>query len=202
MVINMGKKKQLKLDIPKLTAKETLIGYVGTLTEKQAKEAYQMLLERFSSKRARIIKFNRNGVQDTGINGKVRLTPREYERLIEERGELYFHRVVEILYDYICYLEDRGESEAPIRRRLKEYQRISHYYKLTKGWVAERYQEELNQVNQSKVASSAYNNSLSVWDIETLEQAQKFIDELPSELKINNPEVEYLMARFPNLLLR
>lgn len=196
----MGKRKQLKLDIPKLTAKETLIGYVGTLNEGQAKEAYQMLLERFSSKRARVIKFNRNGIQDT--NGKVRLTPREYERLVEERGELYFHRVVEILYDYICYLEDRAESETPARRRLKEYQKISHYYKLTKGWVAERYQEELNKNNQSKIASKSYNESLSVWDIETLEQAQKFIDELPNELKINNPEVEYLIVRFPKLLLR
>lgn len=198
----MVKKKQLKLDIPKLTAKETLIGYAGTLTEKQAKEAYQMLLERFSSKRARVIKFNRNGVQDVSSNGKIRLTPREYERLVEERGELYFHRVVEILYDYICYLEDRAESETPARRRLKEYQKISHYYKLTKGWVAERYQEELNKQNQSKIASKSYNESLSVWDIETLEQAQRFIDELPSELKINNPEVEYLMVRFPKLLLR
>lgn len=200
MVINMGKKKQLKLDIPKLTAKETLIGYASTLNEGQAKEAYQMLLERFSSKRARVIKFNRNGIQD--VNGKVRLTPREYERLVEERGELYFHRVVEILFDYICYLEDRAESETPARRRLKEYQKISHYYKLTKGWVAERYQEELNRNNQSKIASKSYNESLSVWDIETLEQAQRFIDELPSELKINNPEVEYLMVRFPKLLLR
>ena len=196
----MVKKKQLKLDIPKLTAKETLIGYASTLTEKQAKEAYQMLLERFSSKRARVIKFNRNGIQDTYYNGKVRLTPREYERLIEEKGEFYFHRAVEILYDYICYLEDRAESEITARRRLKEYQRISHYYKLTKGWVAERYNQEHNI--QPEVTSTPYNESLSVWDIETLEQAQRFIDELPSELKINNPEVEYLIVRFPKLLLR
>lgn len=195
----MGKKKQPKPDIPKLTAKETLIGYAGTLTEKQAKEAYQMLLERFSSKRARVIKFNRNGVQDS-INGKVRLTPREYERLIEERGELYFHRVVEIIYDYICYLEDRAESEVTTRRRLKEYQRISHYYKLTKGWVAEKYNQEHNI--QTGATSKAYNKSLSVWDIETLEQAQTFYNELPSELKINNPEVEYLATRFPELILR
>lgn len=195
----MGKRKQLKLDIPKLTAKETLVGYTGTLTEKQAKEAYQMLLERFSSKRARVIKLNRNGVQDP-IGGKVRLTPREYERLIEEKGELYFHRVIEILYDYICYLEDRAESEVTTRRRLKEYQRISHYYKLTKGWVAERYNQEHNI--QTEATSTPYNNSLSVWDIETLEQAQTFYNELPNELKINNPEVEYLATRFPGLILR
>lgn len=196
----MVKKRQLKLDIPKLTAKETLIGYAGTLTEKQAKEAYQMLLERFSSKRARVIKFNRNGVQDTSTNGKVRLTPREYERLIEEKGEFYFHRVIEILYDYICHLEDRAGSEITARRRLKEYQRISHYYKLTKGWVAERYNQEHNI--QTEATSTLYNKSLSVWDIETLEQAQTFYNELPNELKINNPEIEYLVTRFPELILR
>ena len=189
----MGTRKQLKLDIPKLTAKETLIGYVGTLNEKQAKEAYQILLERFDIHRARVIKFNRNGIQDT--NGKVRLTQNEYNKILSEKGELYFHSVVEILYDYICYLEDRGKSEAPIRRRLKEYQRISHYYKLTKGWVAEKYQKEYGATH------SNYNKTLSVWDINTLEEAQRYYNELPSELRINNPEIDYLVTKFPSLIL-
>lgn len=185
-------KKQLKLDIQKLTAQEVLRGYIGTLTEKQSKEAYQLLLERFSPKRARVIKFDRNGTQS--ITGKVRLTPREYERLIEERGELYFHRVVEILYDYICYLEERAEAEAPIKKRLREYRRISHYYKLTKGWVFEKYNLEFGQ-------QSNYDESLCVWDIETLAQAQKYYDSIPAALRINNPEIEYLTSRFPELIL-
>lgn len=188
----MVNKKQLKLDIPKLTAQEVLRGYIGTLTEKQSKEAYQLLLERFSPKRARVIKFDRNGTQS--ITGKVRLTPREYERLIEERGELYFHRVVEILYDYICYLEERAEAEAPIKKRLREYRRISHYYKLTKGWVFEKYNLEFGQ-------QSNYDESLCVWDIETLAQAQKYYDSIPAALRINNPEIEYLTSRFPELIL-
>lgn len=188
--------KKDKVKIPKLTNKETLIGYVGTLNEAQAKEAYQILLERFSCKRARVIKFNRNGIQDT--SGRVRLTPREYERLIEEYGELYFHRVVEILDDYIAYLEERGESEAHIKRRLREYQRISHYYKLTKGWVAERYKQEHN-IN-SEAISNRYNNSLSVWDIETLEQAREYLNKIPSALRINNPEIDYLYQKFPQLI--
>ena len=100
------KKDQLKLNIPKLTNKEVLIAYVSTLNDKQAKEAYQILLERFDIHRARVIKFNRNGVQDT--NGKVRLTQNEYNKIITEKGELYFHSAVEILYDYIVYLEERS----------------------------------------------------------------------------------------------
>lgn len=196
----MSNKKQLKLKIQKPTAKETLTAYVQTLTEKQSKEAYQLLLERFDCKRARVIKFDRNGVQQTNNLGKVRLTKGEYDRVIQQFGDIYFHRAVEILYDYISNLEVRAESESIARRRLKEYQRISHYYKITKGWVNERVIIELN--NNSKNNSKSYNETLSVWDIETLQDAQRFIDELPNELKINNPEVEYLMVRFPNLLLR
>ena len=196
----MSNKKQLKLKVPKLTAKETLIAYAQTLTEKQSKEAYQLLLERFDCKRARVMKFDRNGVQQTNNLGKVRLTKGEYDRVIQQFGDIYFHRAVEILYDYISNLEVRAESESIARRRLKEYQRISHYYKITKGWVNERVTIELN--NNSKSNNKPYNETLSVWDIETLQDAQRFIDELPNELKINNPEVEYLMVRFPNLLLR
>lgn len=188
------------MDIPKLTNKETLIGYAGTLTEVQAKEAYQILLERFSCKRARIIKFNREGIQDP-IVGKVRLTPREYERLIEEAGDLYFHRVVEILYDYIIYLEERAPYEATTRRRLNEYKKISHYHKLTKGWVAQRYEEELNN-NNSKGNSNPYSETLNVYDINSEEQAQRYINELPVELRINNPDIDFLIMKYPRLILR
>lgn len=187
------KKDQLKLNIPKLTNKEVLIAYASTLNEKQAKEAYQILLERFDIHRARVIKFNRNGVQDT--NGKVRLTQNQYNKIISEKGELYFHSVVEILYDYIVYLEERSQSESTLRSRLREYNRISHYYKLTKGWVAERYQKEYGATH------SNYNKTLSVWDINTLEEAQRYYNELPSELRINNPEIDYLVTKFPSLIL-
>ena len=50
-----------KIKPAKLTAKETLIAYVSTLSEKNAKEAYQILLERFDIHRARCLKFNRQG---------------------------------------------------------------------------------------------------------------------------------------------
>lgn len=196
----MATKKQIKLNIPKLTAKETLIAYVQTLTEKQSKEAYQLLLERFDCKRARVMKFDRNGVQQTNNLGKVRLTKGEYDRVIQQFGEIYFHRAVEILYDYISNLEVRAESESVARQRLREYQKISHYYKITKGWVNERVLNEMN-IN-SKATHSPYNNSLSVWDIDNPTQAQRYIDELPSELKVNNPEIEYLVTRFPQLIVR
>lgn len=191
-----SKNGQQKLQLPKLTPQETLIGYVSTLNDKQCKEAYEMLLERFSCKRARIIKFDRTGMQN--INGKIRLTPREYERIIEELGELYFHRACEILDDYLTYLEERAQSEAPIRRRLNEYKKISHFYKITKGWVAERISEE----NNSKGISNPSIETLNFYDINTLEQAQRYIDELPSNLRFNNPEVEYLVTQFPQLIIR
>lgn len=155
------------------------------------------MLERFSPKRARVIKFLREGIQSPF--GKVRLTPRQYDLIIEQLGEIYFHRAVEILYDYIVYLEERAETEVVARRRLREYNKISHYYKLTKGWVAERVTQEMN-IN-SEGTSNPVNESLNFYDIETLEQAQQYINELPRELRVNNPEVEFLIAKYPQIIL-
>ena len=189
-------KNQLKLDLPKPTNQEVLLGFVATLKDGQCKEAYQMLLERFNPKRARIMKFNREAIQS--VQGKVRLTPRQYEMILENCGEVYFHRAVEILYDYIVHLEERADSEVVARRRLKEYNSISHYYKLTKGWVAQRVTDEMNV--QPEATQSLYNESLNFYDIETLEQAREYINQLPNELRINNPEVEFLCNRFPELI--
>lgn len=183
------------MKISKLTNKETLLGYVGTLTETQAKEAYQILLERFSSKRARVIKFNREGVQDTA--GKIRLTPREYERVLEEQGEVYFHRAVEMLYDYLVSLEERAECDSQLRQRLRYYNRISHYQKITKGWVAQRITEE---DIKSGIDTRPVNKVLNVYDIETLDEAIRYINELPNSLKFNNPDIEFLMLKFPQLM--
>ena len=47
-------KNTKKIKPAKLTAKETLIAYVSTLSEKNAKEAYQILLERFQSQMFKI----------------------------------------------------------------------------------------------------------------------------------------------------
>lgn len=181
--------------INKLTSKETLLGYVGTLTETQAKEAYQILLERFSCKRARVIKFNREGIQDK--DGKIRLTPREYERVLEEQGEVYFHRAVEMLFDYLASLEERAECDSQLRQRLRYYNRISHYQKITKGWVAQRISEE---DIKSGAGTKPANKILNVYDIETLDEAIQYINELPNSLRINNPDIEYLMLRFPQLM--
>lgn len=183
------------MKVEKLSAKETLLGYVGTLTEVQSKEAYQILLERFSCKRARVIKFNREGVQD--ITGKIRLTPREYERILEEQGELYFHRAVELLFDYIVSLEERAECDSQLRQRLRYYNRISHYQKITKGWVAQRLSE---QDIKSGAGTKPANEILNVYDIETLEQARQYLNELPNQLRINNPDIEFLEMKFPQLM--
>ena len=82
------------------------------------------------------------------------------------------------------------------RQRLKEYNKISHYYRLTKGWVAKRFEEENPQA-----ATSPVNETLCFQDISNEEQAQRYINELPSPLRINNPEVEFLLVQYPNLIL-
>lgn len=175
----------------KQSDRETLIAYISTLSDKKCKEAYQILLERFEIHRARCLTFNREGIETKPPEGKIRLTPNEFDRVLNEYGEQGFHELCEILYDYIVNLEERAVSEVVARTRLKNYQKISHYYKLTKGWVAQRYTEahpELAIINE--------NPPLSFGLIKTKGQAIEYIKSIPNELRFDNPEIVYLVQAY------
>lgn len=175
----------------KLKPQEVLIAYCSTLSDKKAKEAYQILLERFEVHRARVLTFHRNGQECPPPNGKIRLTPSQYETILSTYGEQGFHELCEILYDYIVYLEERAESEVIARRRLKEYQKISHYYKLTKGWVAQRYEEA-----HPNTIVNLENKPLNFFDISTKAQAIEYIKSIPNELRLDNKEIAYLIMEY------
>jgi len=175
----------------KHTSKEVLIAYCTTLSEKKCKEAYQVLLERFEIHKARCLTFSRGGVETKPPEGKIRLTPNQFNMILETYGEQGFHRLCEILYDYIVYLEERAPIEVTARRRLKEYQTISHYYKLTKGWVAERYEQE-HPVPTTKLE----NECLSFEDINSKSDAIKFIKSIPSHLRMDNKEIAFLVMYY------
>ena len=176
----------------KQTAKDTLIAYCSTLSEKNCKIAFQLLQERFEIHRKKHLLFNRAGVEATSPEGKVRLTPNQYKMLLEEYGELGFHRMCELLYDYIVHLEERAECELVARQRLKEYSKISHYYKMTKGWVAKRYEEE----NPTRGNSEPQEDTLNFEDVSNKTQAIKFIKSIPSHLRFDNQEITFLMFEY------
>lgn len=175
----------------KITPQEILIAYCSTLSDKRAKEAYQILLERFEIHKARCLTFDRYGKECPPPQGKIRLTPSQLEKILNEYGEIGFHSLCEILYDYIVNLEERAPYEVIARRRLKEYQKISHFYKLTNGWVAEKYAQA-----HPEVATINEKEPLRYELISNKAQAIEWIKSIPSELRFNTPEIPSLIMQY------
>ena len=175
-----------------LTDREVLTSYIITLSDNKCKEAYQILREHFDIKRPRMVKLNAEGVADP--NGRVRLRQGELKKLRDKCGEYKFLWLVNTLHNYITDLEARAACDSNLRRRLKEYQRISHYYKMTKGWVAQKY------VIEGAPGAPKEPKGLDFYSISSLEDARKYVASLPRYLRIDNPEIEYLVSKYPELI--
>ena len=184
----MGKKKE-KVTLSPL---EILTSYVSTLPESKCKEAYMILRERFDIVRPKIVKLNASGEEDR--NGRVRLRAGELEKLLTTTSNFKFHWLINKLHSYLDNLAERAESEAPCKRRLREYEKISHYYKLTKGWVAQAYLTEATPPKYNREP-----NVIDFYSIENEAQAKAYLKSIPAELRINNPEVEWLVSIYPRL---
>ena len=153
-----------------------------------------MLRERFDISRPRILRVTSDGTVDS--NGLVRLRPVELDKLLKTCGEYKFRWLINKLHTYLEELKERGEVEPDAKRRFKQYQKISHYYKLTKGWVAIRYNAEGIQAPTTKKTSKDF------YSINSMEDAQEYIDTLPPELRIDNPEIDWLISVYPTLVIR
>lgn len=174
------------------TDREVLMSYITTLPDKYMKEIYQILTERYDLHRAKYILLNREGVQAKAPEGKVRLRPFQMERLIKGYGEQGFHRLVEIFYDYLTYLEQNTECVLRGKQKLKELSVISHYHILGKGWVAEKYLRENPQVSIAEEQT----DYIDFFDITNRNQAIEFIRQTPVELRYDNQEIIYLVDKY------
>lgn len=181
---------KVKEYVEKLTAKETLQAFVSTLSEANCKEAYRLLRERYDRSKVRMLTLNRDGTVD--VNGLVRLRPKEMERLLATEGEYKFHWKVARLHDWLEELHERAKIEPPAKRMWKQYSKISHTYRLQKGWVDEAYKREANPPPSEM-------NLVDFYSIDTEEQAYVYIRSMPEALRIGSPEVEFLVARYPKL---
>ena len=77
-------------------------------------------------------------------------------------------------------------------KRLKEYNKISHYYKMTKGWVAKRYEEE----HPTSGACPPQEDTLNFEDVTNKAQAITFINSIPKHLRFDNQEITFLMFEY------
>lgn len=176
-----------------MTDKEVLIAYVSTLPEKKCREAYQILSERFEIHKRKYLLFNRQGVEAKAPDGKIRLRPFHYERILRAFGEEGFHRLVELLYDYIVYLEENTDCVYMGRRKLKELQTVCHYNILTKGWVADKYFKENPNLS---IKDDEQNDIVDFFDIDSKFMAIRFIEQTPPELRFDNDDIAYLMTKY------
>ena len=177
----------------KQTDKEMVIAYITTLPDKYMKDIYQILTERYDIHKAKYLLFNREGVQAKAPEGKVRLRPYQVERLIKGYGEQGFHRLVEIFWDYLDYLEKNTECVVRGKQKLKELSVISHYNILGKGWVAEKFVRENPQFSCYEEPDGEY---IDFFDVTNRSQAIMFIRQTPVELRFDNQEVIYLVDKY------
>lgn len=177
----------------KQTDKEMVIAYITTLPDKYMKDIYQILTERYDIHKAKYLLFNREGVQAKAPEGKVRLRPYQVERLIKGYGEQGFHRLVEIFWDYLDYLEKNTECVVRGKQKLKELSVISHYNILGKGWVAEKFVRENPQFSYYEEPDEEY---IDFFDVDSKGKAIKFIRQTPVELRFDNQEIIYLVDKY------
>lgn len=177
----------------KQTDKEMVIAYITTLPDKYMKDIYQILTERYDTHKAKYLLFNREGVQAKAPEGKVRLRPYQVERLIKGYGEQGFHRLVEIFWDYLDYLEKNTECVVRGKQKLKELSVISHYNILGKGWVAEKFVRENPQFSYHEELDEEY---IDFFDVDSKGKAIKYIKQTPIELRYDNQEIIYLVDKY------
>ena len=178
---------------PKMSDREIVMAYISTLPDSKMQEVYQILTERYEIHKRKFMLFNREGVEAKAPDGKVRLRPYQYERLIKAYGEQGFHRLVEIFYDYLTYLENNWECVKDGKRKLKDLSVISHYHILGKGWVAQKYERENPQVS---VIQDEGEELIDFYEVESKTQAIKFIQQTPPELRYDNQEIIFLVNKF------
>lgn len=174
-----------------MSNKEILQAFVQTLSDSNCKEAYQLLRERYDRSKVRMLHLNENGeVDDKGL---VRLRPKELERMLANCGEYKTYWLIKKLHIYLADLKERASVErGEARQRWKKYQKISHYLRLTKGWVAKVYEEEA-------VPAIRQSQSIDFYSISCEEEAEKYLATIPPHLRGNNPEVEWILLKYPSL---
>ena len=185
----------MKKTLPTMTNKEILIAFCNTLSESEARKAYMMLADYYCIKRSVCKKFNSEGKEDP--NGLVRLRKSDYKRLIDIYGEDWTLAAIKVLHSYIEYLEQNKE-EPKYKAKLRQLKTKSHYPIFKQDWIAER----VKKMNiNSKATRNPYKDDYSFYHIESIDQARDYIKPIPSALRVNNFEVEYLTSQYPDLLV-
>ena len=177
----------------KMSDREIVIAYISTLPDSKMKEVYQLLTERYEIHKRKFMLFNREGIEAKAPEGKVRLRPYQYERLLASYGEQGFHILVEYMWDYLDYLEKNWECVVDGKRKLRDLTTVSHYHIMGKGWVAQKYERNYPQVS---ITNQPEEEMIDFFEIENKSQAIRYIQQTPPELRYDNQEIIFLVNKF------
>jgi len=178
-----------------LSAQDVLIAYCSTLSEERAKRAYKMLREEFEVDRSKMVRLNKYGnVDDSGL---IRMTTRQYNKMLKECGEYKFHWLVDCVYGYVEFVKGQADAgDARAKKQYKLYTTVSCYPKLMKGWVMDRYKRDATPPPESMRAGS-----IDFYSIDCERKALEYISSLPQDLLVDSsPEIEFLSTRYPKVL--
>lgn len=187
----MAKERQ----IPILGSKEMLMAFCSTLPERHCKAAYSMLKERFGGTKTKLLFFNENGIEDR-VNGQIRLTQTQHDKVLKQLGEEAFKAGCKILNDYINHIKEAKAYTPKYVQAYKEYTTMSHLRLFTYGWVKERL---VKMYPNGLPVRGTFKAKVDFFDIDSLAKAKAFVLGLPSELREDSPEVEYLYTQYPSL---
>jgi hypothetical protein len=174
-----------------LSNKDILIAYCSTLSDERARRAFKMLREEFEIDRTKTIRLNVKGnVDDSGL---IRMTRRQYNKMVRECGEYKFHWLVECLHNYITHLKEQADlGDARAKRMFKLYTQSSCYPRLMKGWVMERYNRDATPPLE--------NIGIDFFSIDSGDKAIEYIKSMPLELIASSPELEFLATKYPKVV--
>lgn len=167
-----------------------LIDIIMELTPKQADKLYMELHARYS-KRSRVHYYNENGDEDK--EGRVRLTPLQYQAMRTKFGDSYIKKAFKELTDYIKYLEKNSESSCKYAQKLQKL-RIENHNKLLAhedGWVYRKCKH--------LICAERPRLNLNPFLIDDFNTAKMYIESIPKELREASLDVQSLLLRFPEL---
>ena len=158
------------------TYKEMLMCLVNTLTEKTAKQYYLMIKE-LDEDKGKWWMFDVHGVHNEA-EGNVKLTPKQFNKLVFMWGEDKARKCISILSKYLSDKQPKCTS--------------SHYTMLN-GWVEQLYHKQ--QLQKKQQTTIPFN------EIRTIGQAKFYVSKIPLNLRYSDTYVEFLVNKFGKEIL-
>lgn len=156
-----------------MNSKDILQAYINTLSDKECKDIYMMLMEVERNKGKYAFYNEEADVDDKGL---IKLTPKQYHALFTTWGESKTKECFKLLYNYL----NSGKKV-----------RASHY-NLLKGWIETLYQMR----QQKKIGRPKKVIEIPFNKVQSKAEARLYIANVPSHLRSDDPCVSYLVNKY------